>query len=175
MIYPFLNFLFIIIIILCKFFTLALGDSLLMEYKWQQVSSTLFSILADLSNTAVWMIFAHPLISNSSSCLKSLGIILGALITIRITVTSMFHSYFSSLARSRWLSVFVFFYFLSVVCRNDKIHYSLGSVLFCLLSFVQVFWLGFGDLFKIPENFVHLILQDGFRFVHIPFCIMVKF
>ena len=32
-----------------------------------------------------------------------------------------------------------------------------------------------GLYLKIPENFMHLILLDGFWFVHIPFGSMVKF
>ena len=42
-------------------------DSLLQEFEWQQVSWTLLSILADLNNVIVWMVSAHPPISNSSS------------------------------------------------------------------------------------------------------------
>ena len=70
-----------------------------------QVSRTLLSILADLNNDVVWMDSIRPLISKySSSYTNPLVTVLCASITIGIAVTFMFRSFFSSLARSRYLS-----------------------------------------------------------------------
>ena len=52
-----------------------------------QVSRTLLSILADLNNVVVWMIFTFPLISKSSrSFTKPLGFVPSAPNIIGITV-----------------------------------------------------------------------------------------
>ena len=86
----------IIIIIPCKFFTTALprGFSL----KWQQVSTNIQDpslYLLDLKRAAVWMVSSHLPITNSPSFLSSpLRIIWGALITIGITLTFIFHNFF---------------------------------------------------------------------------------
>ena len=65
--------------------------------------------------------------------------VLSASVTISITVTFMFHSFFSSLARARYLSLFSFsFNFTPVVCRDGKLHYSAGSF-FYFLFFIFYF------------------------------------
>ena len=80
----------------------------LLEFEWQLVSRTFLSILADLNNVVVWMVSTFPLISKSYSSLTiPLGIFPSAPITTGITVTFMFHSFFSSLARSRYSSLFL--------------------------------------------------------------------
>ena len=72
-----------------------------------QVSRTLLSILAVLNNAVVWMVSTRPPTSKSSSPFSNpLVTVLNALITIGILVTCMFHSFFNSLARSRYLSLF---------------------------------------------------------------------
>ena len=74
-----------IIIMHCEFFTTALADGLSLESEWQQVSRTLFSIQAKLNNAAVWVILAHPPISNSSRPLtKPLGIVLSTSVTMGV-------------------------------------------------------------------------------------------
>ena len=79
----------------------------LTESKSSHVSRTLLSILADLNNAVVWMVSTCSLISKSSSpCTNYLVTIPSAPITISITVTFMFHSFFSSLARCRYVSLF---------------------------------------------------------------------
>ena len=71
------------------------------------VSRTLLSILADLNNAVAWIVSSHPHISKSSSpCTNPLVTVPRAPITIGITVTFMFHSFFSSLASSRHLFLF---------------------------------------------------------------------
>ena len=92
-------------------------------------------------------------------------------ITTGITVTLMFHSFLSSLARSKYLSLFS----LSLI-------FTLWSVETDTFTIRQIFFFFVADHLKVsssgrelancfylPENFVHLILQDRFLFVHLPF------
>ena len=75
--------------------------------KSPQVSGTLLSILADLNNAVVWIVSSRALISNSLIPFTNLlGTVPRAPIIIGITVTFMFHSLFSSQARSWYLSLF---------------------------------------------------------------------
>ena len=76
----------------------------LSDSKYSQISWTLLSILADLSNVVVWMVFTRPLISESfSPFYNPLVTVPNVPITTGLTVTFMFHSFFSSLARYRLL------------------------------------------------------------------------
>ena len=79
-------------------------------FEWQQVSSisrTLLSILAVLNNVVVWMVSTrHPTSKSPSPFNKRLVTVPKAPITIGIIVIFMFHSFFNSLARSRYLSFF---------------------------------------------------------------------
>ena len=84
------------------FFHWSLSDS-----KSPQVARALLSILAVLNNAVIWMVPTHPPISKSSSPFSNpLVTVPNAPITIGIIVTCMFHSFFNSLARSRYLSFF---------------------------------------------------------------------
>ena len=126
------------------------------------VSRTLLSILAVLNNVVVWMVSAHPPTSKSSSPFSNpLATIPNAPITIGMIVTCMFHSFFNSLARSRYLSFFsysfsfilwsagtakstilqvlfffFFFFFLLVIIRSGLLteyyYYSLFASFFFL-------------------------------------------
>ena len=79
----------------------------LSESKSPQVSRTRLSILAVLSNAVVWIVSTRPPTSKSSRPFNNhLVIVPNAPITIGIIVTFMFHSFFNSLARSRYLSFF---------------------------------------------------------------------
>ena len=81
----------------------------LSDSKSPQVSRTLLSILADLSNAIVWMVPTCPLISKSSVFfINHLGIVPMIPIIIGINVTFMFISFlFISLAKfARDLSLF---------------------------------------------------------------------
>ena len=87
--------------------TSMLAGGLLVESAGQQVSSqvssAICSILADLRNAIVRIVSTRPLISKSwCSCTNSLVFVPSAPITTGITVTFMFHSFFNSLARSRY-------------------------------------------------------------------------
>ena len=105
-----------------------------------QVSRTRLRILAVLSNAVVWIVSTRPPTSKSSRPFNnSLVIVPKAPITIGSIVTFMFHSFFSSLARSRYLSFFsysfkfilwsagtakstilqiLFFFFLLIIIRS---------------------------------------------------------
>ena len=79
----------------------------LSDSKSPQVSRTLFSILAVLNNAVFWMVSTRQPISKSSRPYSnSLVTVPKAPITIGIIVTCMFHSFFNSQARSRYLSFF---------------------------------------------------------------------
>ena len=79
----------------------------LSDSKSPQVSTTLLSILAVLNNAVVWMVSTRSPTSKSSRPLNNpLVTVLKAPITICIIVTFMLHSFFNSLARSRYLSLF---------------------------------------------------------------------
>ena len=79
----------------------------LCDNKSPQISRTLLSILALLNNAVVWMVSTRPPPSKSSSSFSNpLVTVPNAPITIGIIVTCMFHSFFNSLARSRYLSRF---------------------------------------------------------------------
>ena len=67
----------------------------LSDSKSSQVSRSLLSILADLNNVVVWIVATRPVISKSTSpCTNPLVTLPRAPITIGITVTFMFHSFF---------------------------------------------------------------------------------
>ena len=77
----------------------------LSDSKSPQVSRTLLSILAIFNNAVVWMVSTRPPTSKSSRPFNNpLVIVPEAPITIGIIVTFTFHSFFNSLARSRYLS-----------------------------------------------------------------------
>ena len=75
--------------------------------KSPQVFWTRLNILSDLNNVVVWMVSNRPIIFKSSSpCTNLLVTVPGALITIGIIVTFIFHSFFNSLVRLRYLALF---------------------------------------------------------------------
>ena len=79
----------------------------LKDSKYPQVYRTLLSILADINNAVVWVVSTRPLISKfSSPCTNPLGTVPSTPITTGITIIFMFHKFFSSLARSAYLSLF---------------------------------------------------------------------
>ena len=79
----------------------------LSDSKSPQVSRTRLSILAFFNNAVVWMVSTRSPTSKSSRPFNNpLVIVPKAPITIGIIVTFMFHSFFNSLARSRYLSLF---------------------------------------------------------------------
>ena len=141
------------------------------DSKSPQVSRTLLSILADLNKAVVWMVFARPLISKSSSpWTNPLVTVPSVTITIGIIVTFIFYCFFSSLARSQYLSLFLLSF--SFTLMLGKVHYSTGSSFSFLFFFffffdIHLIWLSGWNYvirlyLKIPENFERLIFSVGF-------------
>ena len=79
----------------------------LSDSKSPQVSRTRLSALSVLNNVVVSMVSTSPPTSKSSSPFSNpFATVPNAPITIGIIVTCMFHSFFNSLTRSRYLSFF---------------------------------------------------------------------
>ena len=77
------------------------------DSKFPQVFRTLLSILADLNNVVVWMVSTRLPTSKSSSPFNNHFVTVPkAPITIGAIVAFMFHCFFNSLARSRYLTFF---------------------------------------------------------------------
>ena len=108
----------------------------LSDSKSPQVSRTLLRILAVLNNAVVWMVSTRLSTSKSSSPFSNPVVTVPkAPITIGIIVTYMFHSFFNSLARSKYL--FFFSYSFSFIL------WSAGAAKSIILQFLWVFFFGF--------------------------------
>ncbi len=121
----------------------------LSDCKSPQVSRTL-RILADLNNVVARMVSTGPLISQFSILgTNPLVTVPSAPITIGITVTFMFHAFFSSLTSSWYLSLFSLsfsFTFWSSGKAKSAIRQVYFSC-FCWLSLGLVVWPRFGGPF----------------------------
>ena len=85
----------VVVIVIVISYSLRVFYWSLRKSKSPQVFRNLLSILTDLNNAVVWMVSTCPLISKYSNLFaKFLGIVPSALITIGITVTFIFHSFF---------------------------------------------------------------------------------
>ena len=105
-------------------FLLSLSDS-----KSPQISRTLLSILADLSNAVVYKISAHPLVySSSSPFTEHLGTLLNIAIIIDIIVTFMFHIV---------IVVIIIIIIIIIFCRvfHTRVSWCSSVLLFLLLLF----------------------------------------
>ena len=92
----------------------------LIDSKSLQVSKTLLSILANLNNAVARMVTTRPLISKSSSpCTNPFVVVRCVPITTGITVNFMFHKFFSSFARSKYLSLFQFYPMVSRTAKSS--------------------------------------------------------
>ena len=100
-----------------------------------QVTRTLLSILAVLNNVVDWMVSTRPPTSKSSSPFSNpLVTVPSAQITIGIIVTCMFHSFFNSLVRSRYLSFFS--HSLSIILWSAR---TAKSTILHILFFVDYY------------------------------------
>ena len=108
----------------------------LSDSKSLQVSWTLLSFLANLNNAVVWMVSTRPLISKSSSpCTNPLVTVLRATITIGITITFIFHSFFQFPSKVEVLIfLFVAFQFYSVVSWDSKVYTSASSLFLLFIT-----------------------------------------
>ena len=114
----------------------------------------LLSILVELSNAIVSIVSTSPLISKSShSFTNSFLIVPRAPVTIGVTVTFMFHNFFSFPSKVLVLIPFAFFQFYSVVSRDSKVQNSASS-LFCWFIIIIII---------IPWEFFILTLAYGFH------------
>ena len=140
--FAFLDFhcrlLIILFFIHWEFFTSVLAGSHLQESEKQQVSLNLqdSSQYSGCSQQCLfWIVSTRPFISKSSSPFNnSLVTAPRVTITIDITVTFMFHSFFNSLARSRYLSFFLLYFSFtqwSAATTKSTIH----QVVFFFFSF----------------------------------------
>ena len=102
--------LYILLFTLLEFFTSVLAEGFSLEFdgsKSPQVSRTLLSIHAVLSNVVIWIVCTRPPTFECSRPFNNpLVIVPKAPITIGTNVTFMFHSFFNSLARWRYFSFF---------------------------------------------------------------------
>ena len=105
------------------------------DSKSSQVSRTYLRILSVLSNAVILIVFTCPPTSKSSRPFNnSFVIVPKAPITIGTIITFMFHSFFNSLVRSRYLSFFshyfrfilwatgimqILFFFLLIIIRSN--------------------------------------------------------
>ena len=112
----------------------------LSDSKSAQVSRTLLSILAVLNNAVVWMVSTRLPTSKSPNPFNNpLVTVPKAPITTGIIVTFMFHSFFNSQARSRYL---FFSYSFSFIL------WSVGTAKSTILQILFFFcWLLLGLLF----------------------------
>ena len=102
--------------------------------KSSQVSRTRLRILAVLSNAIIWIVSTRLPTSKSSRPFNDpLVVVLKAPITISIIVTFMFHSYFNSLARSRYCYHYYYLLHFDFIIIIIIIIYSLSSLLLLLL------------------------------------------
>ena len=122
----------IIIIITWVFLTSTLADVAGVWVTTSPSVSRTLSILADFSNAVLWIVAFCPLISKSSSpFINPLMTVPRAPITIGITVVFMFHGFFNSFARSRYLSFFSFSF--NVVSWDSKVHNSASSLFLLII------------------------------------------
>ena len=106
----------------------------LSDSKSPQVSRTRLRILAVLSNAVIWIVSTRP--PTSSPFNNPFVIVPKAPITIGTIVTFMFHSFFNSLARSRYLSFFA--HSFSFILRSAGTAKStILQILFFLLIIIQ--------------------------------------
>ena len=111
--------------------------SSLSDCKFPQVFRTLLSILAYHSNAVVWVVSTRPFISKfSSPCTNPLVTLPRAQITFCILVTLMFHSFFNSLARSRYLS-FCSLSFNFILWSIGTVKSTIRQILFFLLIIIR--------------------------------------
>ena len=120
----------------------------LSDSKFPLLSRTLLSILAVLSNAVIRIVSTCSPTSKSTRPFNNpLVIVPKAPITIGTFVTFMFHRFFNSLARSRYLSFFSHsFSFILWLAETAK-STILQVLFFCWLSLSLAFWPGLGDPF----------------------------
>ena len=125
----------IIVIIPSEFFTRTLADGLSLESEWEQISTGVQDS-SQYSSRSKQRETLNGIDSSSDFQLfqalsKLLATVPNEPISIGITVT-IFHSFLSSLARSKNLSLFDF---PSVVRKDGKVHYNNNNYFYALRFF----------------------------------------
>ena len=126
--------------------------------------SRILSIRAVLHHVVVWKVYTRPPTSMSSSPFSNPLVTVP--ITIGIIVICMFHSFFNSLARPRYLSVFSYSFNFILWSAETAKSTILQVLYFCWLLLSLVFWPRLSDplilfLFT-PLEFFTSVLADGF-------------
>ena len=148
----------------------------LSDSKSPLVSRTLLSIMAVLNDVVVWMVSTHPPTTKSSSPFSNttLVTVTKAPITIGIIFTFMFHCFFNSLARSRYLSFFslsfsfiywfIYLFWLLIIIRSGLLAEIRWSV-FTSKSHRSLYVL----FSRIAAGFCiyHLLVWSNLNFLHI--------
>ena len=94
------------------------------------------------------MVSTHPLISKPTSpCTNPLVTVPRALFTIDVTITFMFHSFFSSLARFSYLFFFLLSFIFTLWSSWTAKPTNWPVLFFRLLLLGLVVWLRLGDPF----------------------------
>ena len=117
----------------------------LRDNKSPQVSRTLLSVLADLSNAVVWMVSTRPVIFKFFSLLPIFWWLYREH-QLQLVWPSLSNStvFLNSIVRSRYLSFFsLFFQFYLVVSRDIKVHNS--SFSFFVPYYYLFVWLWLRD------------------------------
>ena len=135
-------------------FQWSLNDS-----KSPQVSRTLLSILSNVNNAVVWIVSTRPHISCGRN--NPLLTVPSTPITIGITVIFMFHSFFCSLARSWYLSLFLLSFS----------YYYYHYYLLIRVSHIRVSWWFFTGVWVTAS----LLKSPGLFSVFCPSSIMLSF
>ena len=113
-------------------FPCSLSDS-----KSPQVSRTRLSILAVLSNAVFWIVSTRPATFKPSRPFNNpLVTVPNAPIKIGTIITFMFHSFFNSLARSRYLSFFLLS-FRCILWSSGTAKSTILQILFLLLIIMR--------------------------------------
>ena len=143
-----------------------------------QVSRTRLRILAVLSNAVVWIVSICPPTSKSSRPFNNpLVVVPKAPIPIGTIVIFMFHSFFNSLARSRYVSIFLHYFrfilwsamsiilqilfFLLIIIRPG---FCPGSV--CMLKSHRSLFVSFSRT-GAGLCIYHLLVWSNLNFLHI--------
>ena len=142
----------------------------LSDSKSPQVSRTLLSIQAVLSNAAIWIVSTRPPTSKSSRPFNNpLVIVPNATNTIGTIVTFMFHRFFNSLARSRYLSFFSYSFSFILWSAGTAKSTILQNIFFLLIIIRSghlagirwSVWTGAGSCIY------HLFVWSNLHFLHI--------
>ena len=139
-----------------------------------QVSNTLLGILVVLNNAVVWIVSTRPPTSKSSTPFNNLLVTVPKTpITIGIIVTFMFHSFFNSLARSRYLYFFSYSFSFILWPAGTAKSTMLQILLFLLLIIIRSGLLakimGSVCMSKSHRSFCVSFSRDRCWIVHIPF------